>query len=285
MRHARILALTATALLAAGTATASAEADRGRPAQPRLQTTYSDFTGNTATINAGQYGGASVACPTGWYPASGGGGSDTSATSNSLTMVRSEPYYNIGDNRGWSVEWFNTGPNVEQVWATVVCSPAYHFLSLGAQETVAPGTAKSWFAACPGVNPATGGAFESYDTGTGQPLRFNSSYPDTGDAPNWWHVTATNETSAPADAGAYAVCGPSGPRTIATQSKVVPQATSDEVDVFCPSGMVAAGGGGLAGDFTYLRASEPSDSRWIVRYGNTSRSPQTVTAYAVCVPA
>lgn len=118
MRRGRILALTTTAIVLAGMATAGAAVhhddgavDKERAAEPLAA--HNQYLGSPVDVPAGSFAFATVNCPAGQVPT--GGGATTSGTFNYLTD-------SLATATGWEIGVRNTGTASQTVRAFVICT-------------------------------------------------------------------------------------------------------------------------------------------------------------------
>ncbi|RKN07179.1 hypothetical protein [Streptomyces radicis] len=123
MKRARILALTATAILVAGTATAAAQGGGSGPA-PDVKSTpgvaevapsaaHNQYWSTPVTITPGSSALASVTCPTGQVPTGGGAGT----SSFDIYLLDTRPSGN-----SWIAYGKNTGTFDQSLTAYVICT-------------------------------------------------------------------------------------------------------------------------------------------------------------------
>ncbi|TDC73967.1 hypothetical protein [Streptomyces hainanensis] len=118
MRRTRVLALTSTAIVLTGMATAAATVHRDgaagvKPAATAPLAAHNRFDGPPTTIQPGGFGSAEVTCPAGQVPT--GGGHGTSAFD--IYVTDSVPL-----GTGWFVVAKNIGNTAQTVRAVVVCT-------------------------------------------------------------------------------------------------------------------------------------------------------------------
>ncbi|MDT0309363.1 hypothetical protein RM780_20710 [Streptomyces sp. DSM 44917] len=124
MKRARILTITATALLVAGTATAAAQGSGGDARGNNVKrapgaevvsplAAHNQYTSTPVSIAPGTSGSASVACPAGQVPT--GGGAGTSAFD--IYLLDTRPSGN-----GWVAFGRNVGTTAQTLTTYVVCT-------------------------------------------------------------------------------------------------------------------------------------------------------------------
>ncbi len=270
MRHARALAMSTVAILAAVATTTTAQGQgNGAPEREksRVMAAHTVHTGPTVSIPPGQPAIAPPAtCPSG--EVASGGGFETSGTSVFPTWSRLQP----GSSSAWQVRGFNAGNTTERINAVVVCTTAPHSNHSGS-VSLNPGDSGLANGPCADGQVASGGGFFS----TSDLVRINSSINQA----STWSASGVNQAATAQTLTALGIC-PTVPHHTAFRRGPVAAGSTAELTVACPAGEVVTGGGGSGPNSTFLRDSAPSGNGWRIRSSNTSDITNTLTVIAVC---
>ncbi|MFJ6940387.1 hypothetical protein [Streptomyces sp. NPDC101132] len=274
MRLPRPLLLAAVALLAVGGTAAATPRPAAAPARvapaPAAETlTY--VTGARVAIPweiPTPLRRATVSCPAGQVPASGG-----------LVGYPDRFQFTVTSSYAEGRSWIITGRGEEalssgEIAATVVCSSAPHHQVFGARVDLAKDETKIIRQPCPAGEVPTGGG----GRGSGPGVMLKTSMPNL----HTWEAWYYNNTGAAHHVEPFTVCSAAPHHVVVGRAGNVTKwgGTGTSV-VQCQAGSRVKGGGGNSTSTVLIHSSFEGNG-WRVHSRNLTAETQQVTALAVC---
>jgi hypothetical protein len=224
----------------------------------------------TTSIHSGSTGSVTAACPAGTVVTGGG-----FSVSNDVLI-----YTQAMNGNGWTaVAKNNAGVDrTLRVYAECLTYPGAGSHQVESNTTVNAGTHGSATASCPAGSVVTGGGFTSSPDGS---MWVYASWQNG----NGWQASEKNTGGAAKLFHVYAVCLSGTPLASAktTATGNIPAGGNAAVQVACPAGKVATGGGWGLSDDELPYFSGFSSGYWRVYAHNTSGSLRSLLTAVTCL--
>jgi hypothetical protein len=222
------------------------------------------------TIHGGSTGSVTAACPAGTV-ATGGG-----FNVNTDVLV----YTQAKNGNGWTAVAKNNsgGDRTLRVYAECLTYPGASTTQVENNKTINAGSYGSETATCPAGSVVTGGGFTSAANGSMWTYA-------TWQNGNGWQVSEKNTGGAATLFHVYAVCLSGTPLTSdkVTATGSIPAGGNASVQVACPAGKVATGGGWGLSDNEVPFFSGFSSGYWRVYVHNSSGSVRSLLTAVTCL--
>jgi hypothetical protein len=258
-------------------------------AAPPALTGYTVVTSAILDNPNGAQSNGTVSCPAGTVALGGGAIGGSFAVQQNING--SVPLVQGGIATGWDVWMDNTtGADSDfNVWAVCAKKPKAYAV---VQHTIdnPPGTQVTDTLQCPlnargKPGKVLGGGGVGEAAVTGQDI--NTSVPIGGHV-HAWRVDMNNNTASDENSTVFTVCGNEKSWKVVSGAAVDnPPSTQTQVDVNCPAGLTAVGGGAFSNSFSTLvnlnTTFPASASDWRSYENNASGADTSVTPWEVCV--
>lgn len=225
------------------------------------------------SIDSGQIGYTTAACPAGTVVVSGG-------YASSLDML---VYTHSKDGNGWRAYARNNAGSSKllNVYARCLKNTAGTTAQLYQSGSVEPGQKKNVVQACPSGSIVTGGGFAS--NSNGDLTVYNSSKSGNG-----WQVWAENTSGSSKQVNAYAICLSGVTATTYDTYDSVSVSAGGTAGEFtdCGEGDLAVGGGFASQTYFRMYNSSPratTTNEWVGYAKNNGSSDNIFFNYAVCL--
>ncbi|MDI2124553.1 hypothetical protein [Yinghuangia seranimata] len=277
----RIPALAAALLLGLATTTASAAAPAtAAPGHAARRSPHTIYSGVFKEARHGEVLTTVATCPPGQFATGGGSWNYDYDQPNTFTVS------SYGGDDFWVTQANQIFPSstTTSVISEVVCSPAPHTALMepeGAGVEIPANGVATHIARCPAGQVPSGGGPR-----TSNGLILTSSSIPFNDG---WAITAKNVDASPGHLWVNVTCATVPHPVTIGQTQQIPSGGHVSAKADCPQDRVLTGGGVQTSDGSvYVRDVYPSEDAqrvarfWEARAVNTSATPQTVTAWAIC---